>query len=68
MACQCGDAEKNKEKYLLPLKEILDNYEQKEGDLIPVLQDAQEEYGYLPKEVLREIAEIKRENNPVWGV
>ncbi|KXS44571.1 MULTISPECIES: NADH-quinone oxidoreductase subunit NuoE [unclassified Candidatus Frackibacter] len=55
--CQCGDLEENKEKYLAPLKEILENYDQKEEDLIPVLQDAQEEYGYLPKVVLREIAD-----------
>jgi NADH-quinone oxidoreductase subunit E/NADP-reducing hydrogenase subunit HndA len=55
--CQCGDLEENKEKYLVPLKEILENYDQKEEDLIPVLQDAQEEYGYLPKVVLREIAD-----------
>ncbi|SJZ38212.1 NADH-quinone oxidoreductase subunit NuoE [Selenihalanaerobacter shriftii] len=57
MACQCGCSEENNEKYLSPLREILESYEQKAEDLIPVLQDAQEEYGYLPKTVLREIAD-----------
>lgn len=55
MNCQCGNAEGNLQKYLEPLKEILDNFEKKEKDLIPVLQRAQEAYGYLPKEVLIEV-------------
>ncbi len=55
MNCQCGNAEGNLQKYLEPLKEILNNFEKKEKDLIPVLQRAQEAYGYLPKEVLIEV-------------
>ena len=41
-------AEMTKEKldeYLEPLNEILSRYEKKERYLIPVLQEAQEEYG-----------------------
>ena len=53
MDCTC---EENKEKYFAPLKEILRKYEGTQKDLIPVLQKAQEEYGYLPAEVLAEIA------------
>jgi len=52
-------AEMTEEKlaeYLEPAKEILSRYEQKERYLIPVLQEAQEEYGYLPVEVMKEIA------------
>ncbi len=52
-------AEMTKEKldeYLEPAKEILSRYESKERYLIPVLQEAQEEYGYLPEEVMKEIA------------
>lgn len=52
-------AEMTKEKleeYLKPLQEILSRYEKKERYLIPVLQEAQEEYGYLPEEVMKEIA------------
>ncbi|CCU77726.1 NADH-ubiquinone oxidoreductase chain E [Halanaerobium saccharolyticum subsp. saccharolyticum DSM 6643] len=52
-------AEMTKEKldeYLEPLNEILSRYEKKERYLIPVLQEAQEEYGYLPEEVMKEIA------------
>ncbi|MCK8816045.1 NADH-quinone oxidoreductase subunit NuoE [Natroniella sulfidigena] len=56
MACSCGNAEENQEQYLAPLYDVLAGYECKEKDLIPVLQDAQEEYGYLPQDVLQEIA------------
>lgn len=52
-------AEMTKEKleeYLKPLTEILSRYDKKERYLIPVLQEAQEEYGYLPEEVMKEIA------------
>jgi len=54
MACRCE--QKNMDKYLAPLNEILNNYSLEEKYLIPILQDAQEEYGYLPEEVLKEIA------------
>jgi NADH-quinone oxidoreductase subunit E/NADP-reducing hydrogenase subunit HndA len=52
-------AEMTKEKldeFLKPLTEILSRYEKKERYLIPVLQEAQEEYGYLPVEVMKEIS------------
>lgn len=55
MNCQCGNTEGNIQKYLEPLKEILENFEKKQKYLIPVLQRAQEVYGYLPKEVLVEV-------------
>ena len=54
MPCRCD--QKNMEKYLAPLNEILKNYSMEEKYLIPILQDAQDEYGYLPEEVLKEIA------------
>ena len=56
MACQCGNEQENLEEYLQPLREILNGYEKKSKDVIPILQDAQEEYGYLPQEVMHEIA------------
>jgi len=56
MACQCGNEQENLEEYLQPLREILADYKKKSKDVIPILQDAQEEYGYLPQEVMHEIA------------
>ena len=55
MNCQCGNTEGNLQKYLEPLNKILENSENKKKDLIPVLQRAQNVYGYLPKEVLVEV-------------
>lgn len=42
---------------LAPLRQIIDEYKGQRGVLIQVLQRAQETYGYLPREVLKEIAE-----------
>lgn len=41
---------------LAPLKQILDKYRGQRGALIPILQQAQAAYGYLPREVLVAIA------------
>lgn len=38
------------------VKDILDKYEGQKGSLIPILQDVQEEYGYLPEQVLNIIS------------
>ncbi len=40
-----------------PLDKIIDELGGKQGTLIPILQRAQEIYGYLPPEVLRRISE-----------
>ncbi len=37
---------------MAPLDEILDGFKTQKGAVIPILQRAQEIYGYLPKEVL----------------
>jgi NADH:ubiquinone oxidoreductase subunit E len=42
---------------LEPLDKILEDYKGREGILIPLLQKAQDLYGYLPAEVLARIAE-----------
>lgn len=41
---------------LAPLHRILDEYGGQKGAVIPILQRAQDAYGYLPKEILAEIA------------
>ena len=41
---------------LTPLDDILEEFESREGAIIPILQQAQEIYGYLPREVLGYIA------------
>ena len=39
-----------------PLEEILDSFSAQEGAVIPILQRAQQAYGYLPEEALRMIS------------
>ncbi len=51
------------------LAKLLDQYRDYKGGLIPVLQEAQNIYGYLPKDVLRQIAkELKMPFSKVYGV
>lgn len=42
---------------MAPLQEIIDEFKGQRGVLIPVLQRAQDAYGYLPVEVLQGIAD-----------
>lgn len=39
-----------------PLEEILERYKDEKGALIPLLQDAQEAYGYLDEKIMRALA------------
>ncbi|MDR2006170.1 MAG: NADH-quinone oxidoreductase subunit NuoE [Acidaminococcales bacterium] len=45
------------------LQAIFDKYRGQQGTLIPILQEAQNRYGYLPREVIGEIA--RTTDNPV---
>ena len=45
---------------LSPLYQVLEDYQMQHGAIIPVLQKAQEIYGWLPKEVLKEISKGMR--------
>ena len=67
MPCNC---EENKlDKYLEPLDDIFEKYTKDEKYLIPILQDAQDEYGYLPEEVLKGIAsKLDLSLSQVFGV
>ena len=52
-----------------PLKKILQKFSNKKGSLIPVLQETQKVYGYLPRAALVVIAEATRNDvSQVYGV
>ena len=51
--CCCGG--ENKEK--VQVDEVLSKHEGKKGALIPVLQEVQALYNYLPKDILEYVAE-----------
>ncbi|MFZ0391953.1 MAG: NADH-quinone oxidoreductase subunit NuoE [Calditrichia bacterium] len=54
---------------LAPLNKILSKYGKKKGTLIPILQEAQKVYGYLPREVLIRMAEATgTELSQIYGV
>lgn len=67
-ACKCGgQAELSQQEKAL--QELFDQYRNYKGALIPVLQGAQDIYGYLPKEVLENIAkELGIPFSKVFGV
>ena len=51
------------------LKAILSSHEARKGELIPILQEVQAEYGYLPQETMLEIARFTRvPEGRVYGV
>ena len=50
--CCCGCVDEND----LKLKKIIEKYKDTRGALIPVLHEAQELYGYLPVDILKEIS------------
>jgi len=51
------------------LSEILSSYQGKEGELIPILQRVQQDFGYLPETVMKRIAKfLKLPENTVFGV
>ena len=55
--CQCGSGPNNDEQSKLQaLEKVFENYRGTKGALIPVLQQAQDIYGYLPKEVMQQIS------------
>jgi NADH:ubiquinone oxidoreductase subunit E len=53
--CTCGEAA-SEEQLLARLDEVLRDYRDKPGALIPVLQIAQGIFGYLPESALKRIA------------
>jgi len=63
--CNCLQEEAKREA----LEKVFERYAGQRGALIPLLQEAQEIYGYLPGEVLREIARrLRIPFSQVFGV
>lgn len=69
MSCQCAEGCCTPDPKEVKLGEVLAHYQGEKGALIPVLQEAQDIYGYLPAEVLRRISkELKIPLSKVYGV
>ncbi len=54
--CACADTRVNRQVDLALLEPVLERYVEDLGALIPVLQETQGLFGYLPKSALRKIA------------
>jgi len=70
--CKCcgkGHADKHVDLKEIKLLEKINAYRGEPGALIPVLQEAQEIYGYLPQEIIKIVAkELKIPVAEVYGV
>jgi NADH-quinone oxidoreductase subunit E len=57
------------EEGLSGIKDILESYPANRGSLIPVLQDVQEDFGYLSEEAIEELARLMDISaNEIYGV
>ncbi|OHB62839.1 MAG: hypothetical protein A2168_09580 [Planctomycetes bacterium RBG_13_50_24] len=57
------------EERLSGIKDILESYPANRGSLIPVLQDMQEDFGYLSEEAIEELARLMGISaNEIYGV
>lgn len=64
-----GCAEVDEQELMVRLDEVLDEYKDNPGGLIPVLQIAQGLFGYLPEQVLKKIAKgLDKPYSEVAGV
>ena len=67
--CVCEEEPLSEEEMAEQLQEIIDEYRDKPGGLIPALQIAQSRFGYLPKSVLKKISvEFGKSYSEVAGV
>ncbi|MEW6623669.1 MAG: NADH-quinone oxidoreductase subunit NuoE [Bacillota bacterium] len=67
--CQCCAQEAMADPKKEKLDEVLAKYKGQKGAMIPVLQEAQEIYGYLPEEVMVEIGKsLEIPVSKVYGV
>ncbi|MCX8032714.1 MAG: NAD(P)H-dependent oxidoreductase subunit E [Thermoleophilia bacterium] len=67
--CPHGCEEPSEEELLTRLEEVIENYKDKPGALIPVLQIAQGLFGYLPATALKKIAKgLGKSYSEVAGV
>lgn len=66
--CQCDSSSQHDERYQ-KLNQVIANYQGKSGALIPVLHQAQQIFGYLPKDVQKMIADgLNLPLSEIYGV
>lgn len=67
--CQKSHTDLHDDLKLIKLREKIEEHQGEAGALIPVLQEAQEIYGYLPEDIIKVVArEMKIPVSEVFGV
>lgn len=67
--CQCSNQGTEQTEKDLRLAQLLAEYREQKGALIPILQKAQDIYGYLPEDVLKKIGqELNIPISKIYGV
>ena len=56
-ACHCSDHTSKTNERMVKIIEVIEQFRNMKGALIPVLHEVQDTYGYLPKEVLEFVSE-----------
>ena len=56
-ACHCSDHTSKTNERMVKITEVIEQFRNMKGALIPVLHEVQDTYGYLPKEVLEFVSE-----------
>jgi len=69
VACECGCGRETEQQKYDRLSQIIDEYKDREGNLIQVLHLAQGIFGYLPRELMQFVAKkLKVPLTEVYGV
>lgn len=65
--CSCNDGRKDMRQ--VAFEKVINRYRHTTGKIIPVLQETQDIFGYIPEEAIRQIAsELKISSSEIYGV
>ena len=68
-ACHCPDHNSKNSERMMRISEVIEQFKEMKGALIPVLHEVQDTYGYLPKEVLEFVSEqLNLPMTEIYGV
>src|SRR5690554_6646075 len=68
-ACSCSDHGSKNNERMARIAEVIEQFKDMKGSLIPVLHEIKDVYGYLPKEVLEFVAvKLNLPMTEIYGV
>lgn len=67
--CHCPDHSSKNNESMVRITEVIEQFKDMKGSLIPVLHEVQDTYGYLPQEVLEFVSEqLNLPMTEIYGV